>query len=313
MNEYYGDQLLWVRLFFEALGIFILSFGILTANGEAWRMANGLTAAILITRDFSGAHLNPAITFMLICCPVTKMNFRTGFMYWMAQLTGTYLSLLVYYLMFGEFKVKQTPATLTGADSLRCFVSEGAGFFMPGYATILQFNPRTRVTSDKFLTAVFVVTMVLLGIEISSLSGSFMNPAIATGYFTFFTWWNNDSKLLNELWVYIAGPFLGAGVAGYFYWVMYSYILEPNEKDLKEKLGPQEELQAQEAQGRQLPTFGDTSRQQDQKTRGNQAQGASNMSHSVPIPPVYSGKSYPPQQTQDMRGYGKQPVQTPQF
>ena len=185
--------------------------------------------------------------------------------------------------MFGnKFSITEPPANLTGADSLRCFVSEGMGFFILGYAVLLQSSPRTRVTKDKFLTAIFVALMLLFGIEISGLSGSFINPGISTGYFTFFTFWYGNSEFLNQMWVYIAGPFLGGGLAGYFYWVNYYYILKPTLAELQEKSS--EILGTQEQPPKNNHTYIEMADRKMQVSRRapNETKASTKMSHSTP-------------------------------
>ncbi len=201
----------------EFLGTFTLVFigagaGALAGqNGGgilAVALAHGAALMVIIYAwgAVSGAHVNPAVTFGLAL--TGKIDLAQALAYWIAQaLGGLAAGFLLAYLIGTGTGLGQTVGSLTAADPVKTVVTEAV---LTSFLMIAVFGTAVsgRNGNAAGLAIGFVLTMdILMG---GALTGASMNPARTLGPAAAVGDW-------SYLWMYLAGPFLGAGVAAVLY------------------------------------------------------------------------------------------------
>src|ERR1700693_2039598 len=80
-------------------------------------LAHGLTIAVMVsaTGHISGGHLNPAVTFGLLCGG--KIDFKGAISYWASQLIGASVAAFVCLALFNSTVVKDGTPALGGATT----------------------------------------------------------------------------------------------------------------------------------------------------------------------------------------------------
>jgi aquaporin Z len=205
----------WVRLFAELFGTYLLVMvaagaGIVnsTTHGAVGRIAEvtapGLMvmAIILSLGAISGAHLNPVVT--------VAFAFRTDFQwrrvpgYVVAQLLGASLASLTLLAIFGQQGTDGATVPGAGVTAVQAMLVEA--LLTLGLVTVVL-GAASGAQNIGGLSALAAGGYVALaGLWASPVSGASMNPArsfgpeLVAGHF-------------GDLWVYIAGPLIGALVA----------------------------------------------------------------------------------------------------
>jgi aquaporin Z len=208
-----ADPKFAVRLGAEAIGTFALTFvaagGDAMANlsaGDVTPVARAVAPGLLVMAfiyaigDRSGAHFNPVVTLAFTLRRVFPPGWVPG--YWLAQLAGAALAAALLRLLFPD--------------------SAAAGVSQPNIA------PETALVLEIVLTAILVTvilgtadryqlfgpnaaiavgaTIALCGLIALPIEGASMNPARSFGPALI-------SGQLNDLWVYVLGPIVGAAIA----------------------------------------------------------------------------------------------------
>lgn len=195
------------RLLAEFIGTFFLVFigagsaavgyGGLTGNA----LATGLTLFIFISffASTSGAHFNPAVTWMMYTrgCLSTSDAVR----YTLAQLVASFAAAgLLYLFLFGS-------CVDIGSTRLSDTLSVWQGF---GMEAILTFFLAISILRSQHLKE---MAPLLIGITLTCailvggpLTGASLNPARSLGPCLFSDAW-------QDLWLYFTAPFFGAWLA----------------------------------------------------------------------------------------------------
>lgn len=208
------------RLVAEALGTFCLVFagvgaivinavsgGQLGHGGVAAAFGMAVAVMIFAVGHISGAHMNPAITAGFAAgrhFPIAEVG-----PYWVAQIAGALAASAALRGMFGDaggLGVTQ-PAHVTAVVAA---IIEG-GLTATLMVVILAVATDTRAAGSLAAIAVGA-TIGLEALVLGPITGASMNPARSLGPAAISANWSN-------LWVYLAGPMLGAliGVAIYEY------------------------------------------------------------------------------------------------
>jgi glycerol uptake facilitator protein len=233
--------------FAEILGTFIL---ILLGNGvvanvnlnkthshgsgwivitAGWGMA--VFVAVFAVKDFSGAHINPAVTLGLAMSGLFSWGKVVPFI--LAQMLGAMLGAATVYLYFREhFKITDAPlvkrhcfCTTPAIRNYKSnFFSEVVGTFVLVLAVLLIHLPSLEiegVSSAKVglgsLEALPVALLVFaIGLSLGGTTGYAINPARDLGpriVHSLLKMPAKDGSDWNYSWVPIIGPVTGAGVA----------------------------------------------------------------------------------------------------
>jgi aquaporin Z len=214
--DFDDPRLEYRRLFSELLGTFMLVLaaaggGILHAKGEislaAAVVAPGLMvmAIILFMGAISGAHLNPVVS--LAFALRRDFEWRRFLGYVVAQLVGATLACVFLLAVFGN--IEHLGATLPGAGyhDWQALLMEIA---LTGVLVSVILGTASAAQNVGTLAALGVGGYIALaGLWAAPVSGVSMNPARSFGPALVSGHW-------TSYWIYVVGPFLGAGIAVVF-------------------------------------------------------------------------------------------------
>lgn len=178
----------------------------LTALVVAFGFGFGLTCAITAFGQISGGHFNPAVTLGLAVG--RKFPMAAVLPYWVAQLIGGFIAVLVACLLYTNF-VKDSLVTTPGAG-----VEDWRAMLMELVAVFLFVSVIITVATDDSAPWKGVLAPVAIGgfiftaaVTIGPSSGGSFNPARSIDPAI----WAGE---FGDLWIYIVGPLIGAALAG---------------------------------------------------------------------------------------------------
>ncbi|MDP9254020.1 MAG: aquaporin [Verrucomicrobiota bacterium] len=198
----------------EFIGTFALIFvgigAIKTAPHDVLviALAHGLTIAAFVsaTMHISGGHLNPAVTFGVVCSG--HMTWAAAIRYWLAQLSGGTAAALICLGLFNRDVV------VTGTPQLAINLTPGQGILVEAILTFfLVFvvhgtgvDERGRRVAGLAIGATITLDILFGG----PLTGAAMNPARVFGPAVAANFWKAH-------YVYWIGPMIGGALAGFVY------------------------------------------------------------------------------------------------
>ncbi|KAI7732572.1 hypothetical protein M8C21_024178 [Ambrosia artemisiifolia] len=150
--------------------------------------AFALFVAVSVGANISGGHVNPAVTFGLFVGG--HISLLRSVLYWIAQLLGSVVACVL----------------LKIATGVMTF-----GLVYTVYATAVDPKKGDVGTIAPIAIGFIVGANILAG---GAFDGASMNPAVSFGPAVVSWTWNSH-------WVYWLGPFLGAGIAGLVYEVIF--------------------------------------------------------------------------------------------
>ena len=209
------------QAFAEFLGTFVLVlFGTGVAvftnafaqtNALYTALAFGLTVVVMGTAigHVSGGHFNPAVSFAMFLS--NRLDSKGLLVYVISQLTGALLASLLLFVMLGS-------NTAMGANIVSAglpgdgFVEVLYGGLVEALMTFVFITVILQVTRKEYTTA---VSGLVIGLTLSLvilfgfyLTGVGVNPARSFGPAIL-----QGGVALEQLWVFFAGPLLGAYLA----------------------------------------------------------------------------------------------------
>jgi aquaporin Z len=209
---------LWKALLVEFLGTFTLVFvgvsaasvalasgGSLLAIALAFGLA--LLAIIYIWGSYSGAHVNPAVSFGFAVAG--QMNWGLMLGYWIAQILGAIAgaALVAYFFGIANGAAGGSLGSLTTSDAWRAvFATAVVTFFLVLAYLFVYRNPMQSLVAGIVIGAVLAVTILATGF----LTGGSSNPALSLGTAIF-------TSNLGTIWIFIVGPLVGALIAALVY------------------------------------------------------------------------------------------------
>jgi aquaporin Z len=217
----------------EAIGTFALVFVAVggdamavLAGGQIGTAARAIAPALMVAAliyaigDVSGAHFNPVVTGAFAVKRVFPASLVPG--YWAAQLIGGLVAAGLNALLFGEAAAHGVSAPhLVDAGTAVAIETILTALLL---TVILGTADRARIVGPDAAIAVGA-TIALAGLIALAIEGASMNPtrslapAIGTGR-------------LDEIWIYIVGPLLGALIAvGVNLYLHGRYAADPKTRD----------------------------------------------------------------------------------
>jgi MIP family channel proteins len=198
----------------EFIGTFALIFvgigAIKTAGHDvlAVALAHGLTIAAFVsaTMHISGGHLNPAVTFGLVCSG--HMTLGAAIRYWISQLLGAIAAAWICLCLFDRDVI------VNGTPQLAINLTPGQGVLVEAILTFfLVFvvhgtgvDERGRRIAGLAIGATITLDILFGG----SLTGAAMNPARVFGPALVAGFWKVH-------YVYWLGPMIGGALGGLVY------------------------------------------------------------------------------------------------
>ena len=208
---------LWKSLLSEFIGTFTLVFVgasavALTAAqggslvGSAFAFGLALMTIFYTWGTFSGAHVNPAVSFGFALAG--RMNWGLMLGYWIAQLVGGIAAGALVAYFFGTANgAGASIGSLTNTDAWKAVLLEAIlTFFLVITILLITRNPLLAIASGLAIGLVLTFDM-LAG---APLTGASMNPARSLGPAIF-------SNNMGTYWIYVVGPLLGAFIAALIY------------------------------------------------------------------------------------------------
>lgn len=256
-------------------------------------LAFGL-AAMCLTYAFgstSGAHLNPAISFGVLLKNFLKPEEKKKFtiidflIYIIAQILGAFLGCFALYELFDkcDFAANQTTNLLqvivgNNYYKLSAFTIETLLSLCLVFVFLLVNSERRNQGRAGVVIGLTVALVHIFGIPFT---GTSVNPArsISTAFFA--SWVNGNNVPLQELWIYIVGPLLGALIAFLLYWLL-SYKNNEENEDIVQKQRvvvrpqqPRQNVQPQQRSQQQRPNMQQRPQQQGLRPQQSQQQRSS--------------------------------------
>jgi len=208
----------------ELIGTFVLTFlgcgaavslncGSDTASIVGTALAFGLTviAMAYTIGGISGCHINPAITLAVACSG--RMTWKDAIGYWVGQFIGGVLAAACLYLIVeGMADPVLAKGTHTGANACSGAVAQGlvveivlTFLFV---LVVLGATSKTNGATNNFAGLAIGLTLILIHLVGIHYTGTSVNPARSVGPALF-----EGGKALEQIWVFIVGPFVGALIA----------------------------------------------------------------------------------------------------
>lgn len=227
----------WKKLVAEALGTAVLVFfgtGTATIFGSANYLAIALTFGLTIVAVYygigklSGGHVNPAISLAMYFDG--RMSLKEMLEYWGAQVIGALAGSGLLFAILSQIK------SLT-------FSSIGLGQNGFGEASALTLPMAGAIIAEVVLTCVFVLVVLVVsqedkfagvgGFAIGGaltlvhliglpLTGTSVNPARSLAPAIILAVTKSTQTPLNQVWVFVVAPFVGAILASALYKVLFS-------------------------------------------------------------------------------------------
>jgi aquaporin Z len=204
----------WVRrLSAEGFGTFALVFVAAGADtmaavsgGQIGVAARAVAPALMVAAliyavsDESGAHFNPAVSLAF----VLRRDFPAAWLapYWVAQAAGAVIASAVLVVLFGDAAVAGVSTPHVAAETA---LAIEAILTLLLVTVVLGTADRARIVGPDAALAVGA-TIAACGLIALPIDGASMNPARSLGPAIV-------NGRLGDLWIYVAGPFLGASVA----------------------------------------------------------------------------------------------------
>ena len=222
-------------------------------------------SAMCLTYAFgnaSGAHLNPAISLGALITNYLKpkeerdYSFLYFFIYVIAQILGAFLACYALYGLFGKCDFGANQASdflkdLVGKDNYK-FQALVVETFL-SFILVLVALYITGEKSNKGKSGIVIgLTLTLVHLSGIPFTGTSVNPARSIAPAVLAKSLNDNNVPLEELWIYIAGPLLGALIAALLYrFLIYrkqgaEIILTPKQREEEFKLQEQEQVESQE-------------------------------------------------------------------
>jgi len=183
MNNYFNDDLsesneiIFKRSIFEMLATFLFIFIIILCRKDIQKFILGMWIILIVFANFSGPHLNPAISLGFY---INKGKFQRGFtkffMFVVAQFIGCFLGIFVSYLITYKIDYIDIP---DDNNIYQIFLSEafftGTLFFIIIFVSYKQ----TQISSKGYVNAFFIVCWFFVIVNAGALiSGAAFNPAV---------------------------------------------------------------------------------------------------------------------------------------
>jgi len=200
--EFFGTAI----LVFFAIGAAVSSLWTVSSNGSFDSLiiplgtSFGIAAALYSIANFSGGHLNPALTVPLII--LRRIDVITGIFYIIAQLAGgIFATAIIKFMIPSEYQGN------LGATHLSPLLTPGRGYLIECFLTFILVAViyATSIDKDRFKeVGPIAIGFAIFGNALIGfrLTGASMNPARSFGPSLIANQWEHH-------WIYWLGPITG--------------------------------------------------------------------------------------------------------
>jgi aquaporin NIP len=211
MNKYLAELIGTFALVFCGTGAIVINQqtgGIVTHVGIAITFGLIVMAMIYALGDISGAHLNPAVTIAFTIAK--RFDVKQTLPYIMSQLIGAFIASFTLRILFPSNDT--LGATLPSGTDMQSFLLE---VILSFFLMLVIINVATGSKEQGMFAGLAIgFTVLLEAMFAGPVCGASMNPArsiapaIVSGH-------------LEHLWIYIAAPISGAGLAIPIYKILH--------------------------------------------------------------------------------------------
>ena len=174
--------------------------------GVALAFGLAVVGMVYTIGKISGCHINPAITLGVFLSG--RMSGKDACMYMIFQIVGAILGSAILWVLA---KNSGSTTTLTGANGysewVPAFVAETVFTFI---FLLVVLGSTSKGSANGFAGLAIGLTLVLIHIVCIPITGTSVNPARSIGPAIF-----QGGLALEQLWLFIAAPFLGATFAAF--------------------------------------------------------------------------------------------------
>ena len=207
------------------VAIWLLSLWLLAGVAVAFGLS--VVAMAYGLGHISGAHLNPAVSFGVFVNG--RMELKEMFAYWLAQFVGASLAAALLYALWtgtghaqtGVFAANGFGAEFQAAagngylcaSTLAAFLAEAVLTFI--FLLVILGATDSRHANGKFAGLAIGLTLTLIHLVSIPLTNTSVNPARSFSQCLFAD--ASGWSAWGDLWLFIAAPLVGAGLAGLVY------------------------------------------------------------------------------------------------
>ena len=208
MKKYFAEMIGTMVLVLMGCGTAVsLNCGVDTASVVGTAMAFGLAVVAMAYTigGLSGCHINPAITLGAWLCG--RIKSKDAIFYMIFQVIGAVIESTLLYVLVANSSIT-FEGTIAGANA--CSGSVTGGLFVEMVLTFIFVLVVLGTTDDKrgagnFAGLTIGLCLILIHFVGIKYTGTSVNPARSIGPALF-----QGGEALNQLWVFIVGPFIGA-------------------------------------------------------------------------------------------------------
>ncbi|MBQ3175944.1 MAG: MIP family channel protein [Bacteroidales bacterium] len=190
-----------------------------TVVGTAVAFGLAVVAMAYTIGGISGCHINPAIT---VGCYLTgRISGKDTAMYIIFQTIGAIIGAAILYLCTSA---SGTQIVGTGANACQPGVSEIGGLiaeivFTAIFVLVVLGTTDSKRGAGNFAGLAIGLSLILVHLVCIRYTGTSVNPARSIGPALF-----QGGAALSQLWIFIIGPFAGAGISALIW-----KLIEPND------------------------------------------------------------------------------------
>jgi len=179
--------------------------------------------------NISGCHINPAVSFGVLIYnllqPKEKRSFSfVDFMvYIISQVVGAFAACYIIFMIFGAncgFGANQASEILTKTSIYYETTAFGIETMLTAIFVFTILGVTSNIKYEKCAGLIIGLTLTLVHIIGIPLTGTSVNPARSIAPAVFVYLYSGNSTPLNQLWIFICGPLLGALIAALLYWFL---------------------------------------------------------------------------------------------
>ena len=226
MKKYIAEMIGTMVLVLMGCGSAIFNFGVGT-TAQVLTVAFGFGLSVVAMAytigGISGCHINPAITLGAFLAG--RIGGKDAGMYMLFQVIGAIIGSLLLYLLVMFVETSDASymaqngsfATMTGANGCQPGVGWVGGLiaeivFTFVFVLVVLGTTDAKKGAGNFAGLAIGLSLVLVHIVCIPLTGTSVNPARSVGPAIFEAVYGNMGAL-SQLWIFIAGPFIGATLA----------------------------------------------------------------------------------------------------
>lgn len=196
-------------------GVIALSFGLC------------IVAMAYSVGNVSGCHVNPAVSFGVLIYnylqPKEKRTFSIVdfLVYVVAQIIGAFAACYVLVMIFGAkcgFGANQASSILISTSEYYQTTALGVETLLTAIFVFTILGVTTNPKYEKCAGLIIGLTLTLVHLIGIPLTGTSVNPARSIAPAVYAYLFGGDVAPLNQLWIFIVGPLLGALIAALLYW-----------------------------------------------------------------------------------------------